>query len=584
MKKMKKLMALMIAMVMTLAMSVPAFAAEATPEQKKLTINNPVAGHTYTAYQILSGVLAEDGQLTNLNWAGGISEDGKIALKRELKLEDDATVAEVAVALAGITSESERMDEVAQVLGDNVAGEGTSLAVGEDGRATATVAQGYYVILDSAGDDAASDTTISKYMVQVVDDVTINTKAEETISQKTVQDKEDAKAKFTEANIGEERTFYLTAKLPADYTAYTAFYMDFQDKMENMDFVGITSVKVKRDVEADKTTGILDPTKGKEIAEISAQDDTNTEKLINGYVLTVDPKAPAAGQVTSTTTTNLSVKIADLKQITELAQAGDCVIVEYTAKLNALAVVDTKNTNKFELVFSNNPNDKTKPTTPNPEEPPVPTGKTPESQADLYTTKIELTKIDGTTKDILAGAGFTLTGETNNVRIEVGTTFEENADGEYWKLKDGSYTTDDPATHEQDLYVDTTTKYAPATTTNVIKSNGEVLNIYAETGADGKITFAGLGEGEYTLAETKVPAGYNKMEDKKFSITFNKDSKSFEVTGNLKSLAPTIENNSGSTLPSTGGIGTTIFYIVGAVLVIGAAILLVTKKRMSKEA
>lgn len=590
MKTMKKMMAVLMALAMTLAMGVTAFAsadgdpaAPAAPEQKTLTINNPVAGHTYTAYQILSGVLAENGQLTNLNWADGISDTGKADLKEELGLEEGATVAQVAVALANITSNSDRMDEVAQILGDNVAGTGTELTA-DGNTVSATVAQGYYVILDSAGDDAAPDTTISKYMVQVVGDVAINTKAEQTTSQKTVQDEEDAKAKFTEANIGEARTFYLTAKLPADYTAYTAFYMDFQDKMENMDFVSITSVKVKRNVEADETSGILDPKTGTDIVTINAQDNTNTEKPLNGYVLTVNPQAPAAGEVTTTATTNLSVKIADLKQITDQAKAGDCVIVEYTAKLNALAVVNTKNTNKFELVFSNDPNDKTKPTTPNPEEPPVPTGTTPENQADLYTTKIELTKIDGTTKDILAGAGFTLTGETNNVRIEVGTTFEENASGEYWKLKDGSYTKDDPETHDQELYVDTETKYAPVTTANVIKSNGEVLNIYAETGADGKITFAGLGEGTYKLEETKVPAGYNKMEDKEFTITFNETDKDFSVTGDLTSLAPTIENNSGSTLPSTGGIGTTIFYIVGAVLVIGAAILLVTKKRMSKEA
>lgn len=583
MKRMKKLMALMIAMVMTLAMSVPAFATGNTPEQKEIKINDPVAGHTYTAYQILSGVKDGD-QLTNLNWGTGITDDGKAALKKKLGLGNGATVAQVADKLAKITSDTTTMDEVAQILGDNVTAIGIPLDAVEGGSVAATVDQGYYVILDSITGDAPAGSTISKYMVQVVGDVAINTKAEQTTSQKTVQDEEDAKAKFTEANIGEARTFYLTAKLPADYTAYTAFYMDFQDKMENMDFVSITSVKVKRNVEADETSGILDPKTGTDIVTINAQDNTNTEKPLNGYVLTVNPQAPAAGEVTTTATTNLSVKIADLKQITDQAKAGDCVIVEYTAKLNALAVVNTKNTNKFELVFSNDPNDKTKPTTPNPEEPPVPTGTTPENQADLYTTKIELTKIDGTTKDILAGAGFTLTGETNNVRIEVGTTFEENASGEYWKLKDGSYTKDDPETHDQELYVDTETKYAPVTTANVIKSNGEVLNIYAETGADGKITFAGLGEGTYKLEETKVPAGYNKMEDKEFTITFNETDKDFSVTGDLTSLAPTIENNSGSTLPSTGGIGTTIFYIVGAVLVIGAAILLVTKKRMSKEA
>lgn len=83
--------------------------------------------------------------------------------------------------------------------------------------------------------------------------------------------------------------------------------------------------------------------------------------------------------------------------------------------------------------------------------------------------------------------------------------------------------------------------------------------------------------------ESKVPEGYNQMDDIDFTISFNRTDKKFSVSESLGSLVATIDNYSGSTLPSTGGIGTTIFYIVGAVLVIGAGIILVTKKRMSKE-
>lgn len=585
MKRMKKLLAVLIVMAMTLMMGVTAFAAEGAPtapQQKTVTINNPVEGHTYTAYQILSGVVASGNELTRLDWGTGITDNGKAALKKKLGLEDGATVAEVAVALAKIGSDSEAMDAVAQILGDNKQGSGAVLKVGADGKASVDVAQGYYVIIDTLSNSSVStNTSLSKYMVQVVGDVNINTKAEETTSQKTVKDGEDAKAKFTEANIGEERTFYLTATLPADYAAYDAFYMNFRDRMNHMDFVGLTSVTVKRGVSSNTVSGnvVLDPATGTVIKTIKPQNGTTS---INGYELTA-PSGVSENEVTNVSSNELSVKLLDLKQIVPEAQAGDCVIVEYKAKLNASAVINGANVNKFDLVFSNDPNSTVRPTEPG-TEPDIPTGVTPEDEADLYTTEIELLKQDGTTKDILTGAEFTLTGDTSNVVIKTATVFvSDNQNGTYWKLKNDTYTTTEPTEDTKDHYADTVTKYTPMVETKV-ETNATETNIKAYVGKDGKVTFSGLGVGTYKLEETKVPDGYNKMKDITFSITFNKDSKEFSTSGGLGSLVATIDNFSGSTLPSTGGIGTTIFYIIGGILVIGAAILLVTKKRMSKEA
>lgn len=585
MKRMKKLLAVLIVMAMTLMMGVTAFAAEGAPtapQQKTVTINNPVKGHTYTAYQILSGVVASGNELTRLDWGTGITEDGKTALKTKLKLENGATVAQVAVALAGIGSNSEAMDAVAQILGDNKTGTGAVLTVGTDGKASVEVAQGYYVIIDTLTNPSVStNTSLSKYMVQVVGDVDINTKAKETTSQKTVKDGEDAKAKFTEANIGEERTFYLTATLPADYAAYDAFYMNFRDRMNHMDFVGLTSVTVKRGVSSNTVSGnvVLDPATGTVIKTINPQNGTTS---INGYELTA-PSGVSENEVTNVSSNELSVKLLDLKQIVPEAQAGDCVIVEYKAKLNASAVINGANVNKFDLVFSNDPNSTVRPTEPG-TEPDIPTGVTPEDEADLYTTEIELLKQDGTTKDILTGAEFTLTGDTSNVVIKTATVFvSDDQNGTYWKLKNDTYTTTEPTEATKDHYADTVTKYTPKVETKV-ETNATETNIKAYVGKDGKVTFSGLGVGTYELEETKVPAGYNKMENITFSITFNKESKEFSTSGGLGSLVATIDNFSGSTLPSTGGIGTTIFYIIGGILVIGAAILLVTKKRMSKEA
>ena len=525
--------------------------------------------------------MASGNELTRLDWGTGITDNGKATLKKKLGLEKGATVAQVAVKLAGISSNSTDMDEVAQILGDNVTTIGTPLTAGEGGSVAATVAQGYYVILDSITGDAPEGSTISKYMVQVVGDVAINTKAQQTTSQKTVSDANSATAKFTEANIGKEKTFYLLATLPEDYTAYTAFYMNFRDTMHHMDFVSLTGVTVKHNVKSTEGADgkkVYDPSTGEVVATINAQEG---DDAINGYKLTA-PTAPDENEVTDTVSNNLSVEIKDLKQIVTDAQAGDCVIVEYKAKLNSTALVNAANVNEFDLVFSNDPNSTVKPGGPN-DNPDIPTGVTPKDQADLYTTEIELLKVDGTTGDILTGAEFTLTGDTNNVVIKTATVFTVSENGEYWKLKNGTYTKDDPATHDADRYESIETKYAPTVTTEVVGTPTKT-DIKAEVGADGKVTFTGLGEGTYTLTESKVPAGYNEMDDKTFKITFDVSSKTFSVSEGLDSLVATIENFSGSTLPSTGGIGTTIFYIIGGILVIGAAILLVTKKRMSKEA
>ena len=119
------------------------------------------------------------------------------------------------------------------------------------------------------------------------------------------------------------------------------------------------------------------------------------------------------------------------------------------------------------------------------------------------------------------------------------------------------------------------------------------VDIKAFVDENGYLTFEGLGEGTYTITETTVPAGYNKASDMEVIIEWNPDAvdpnKMWTATVGGNSLTfndaegvfdLTIKNQSGSELPSTGGIGTTIFYIVGGALVLFAVVLLVTKKRM----
>ena len=240
------------------------------------------------------------------------------------------------------------------------------------------------------------------------------------------------------------------------------------------------------------------------------------------------------------------VRFANLKEITSV-HAGSVISVEYTSTLNNQAVIgSTGNKNTSHVTYTNNPND----------EQTGEGGKTPDDVVIVFTYKTIVNKVtknpnydptvEGSEEYIpLKGAGFTL--------------YKKNASGTYEAV--GS------------------------------ELKGEDMTTF---------TWSGLDDGDYKLVETTTPSGYNTIPDIEFTISAGhvdgdspylntlsgnvpSGTATFTAVVNDGSLSTDVVNNSGTQLPSTGGIGTTIFYVLGSVLVIGAAVLLVTKKRMSTK-
>lgn len=216
-------------------------------------------------------------------------------------------------------------------------------------------------------------------------------------------------------------------------------------------------------------------------------------------------------------------KIEFLNVIDWIYDVGEEIVITYTAELNENAEIGMEpNTNNVKLEYSTDPKQDEGGT---PEE-------TPEEETKTYTTGLEIYNKDSD-GNVLTGAGFGIkrAGEDDYL---YNATVDENG---HWK-------------------------------------------------------YDGLGAGDYVLVETTVPDGYNKMDDVEFTITFDKNA----AEGEKFSIDPedfatklndyftaTIVNESGATLPGTGGIGTTIFYTLGTILVLGAGILLIAKRRMASQ-
>jgi len=558
---MKKIISIMLALFMAAALTIPVAAAP-NDANHTITITNTDSSikHIYEAYRVFEGNLdTNDEVLTDIKWSDGVDgsallEDLKTNISDFASCQSANDVANVLVDYLD-NNNSSSIDNFAYVVGNHLA---TVAGTSTEDASPYTIdvtGDGYYFIKDKNDSVTAEGESYSKYMLNVVHDVTIEAKDEHLTPEKKIVDGANEVSSNVSA-IGDTITFKVSIDVPKmdGYKAYTFTMNDTLSKGLEFD----------------------------EIKSVVVANNTLTENDANGY--TVEAVKNADG------TTTLTVDFKNFIRFKRYSNTDNKVVITYTATLDNDAVIGVEgNPNTVDFTYSNKPSSTG-------EGDGGDTGITPESETVTYTTGLNLLKVDGSDNaKVLEGAKFTIEGNGLNTVITTGTKFEkapytadanETVDADtYYLLDDGTYTTTEPDSYTGDTYV--LVHFTKYTT----KSAGVVYD--GTTGPDGKTSFMGLTAGTYTLTEVESPDGYNLLTQPiEFEITWNATD-GFAVAADDQSgvtydaasgtFKITVENNKGSVLPHTGGIGTTIFMFIGAFLVLGAAVILVsvivTRKR-----
>ena len=480
MKQVKKLASVLLALIMALALTATAFAAQEGPlTGGSITINDAVPGQTYNAYQIL--YLESYNASTNAYsykattaWSTFINSDAIKGTYVEVDAQGYVTWKDGADAAAFAKAAQKYAKDNSITNQGSVTATSTTVSfTGLD--------LGYYLVDTTLGTLCSLDTTNPDVVMEEKNEVPTNVKTVEEDSTGNYGEKNDA-------DIGQTVNFKSTITAQAGAENYV-----FHDTMSaGLTYTGVTGVTLNNATVAESNYTVV------------------TEGLTDGCTF----------------------EVRFTQAFCDTLKANDQIVISYTATLNENAVIageGNPNTSKVSYGDSSN------------------TKYTPDSQTKTYTWKIDVFKYtkDGETEKALADAKFTLS---------------KNADGSnpIALVSEGNNVYRVAKTGETDTVTEITTD------------------------ATGKFTVKGLDADTYYLTETAAPAGYNKLAD---PVTIVIDENGV-VNGTTEAPQGVDEvkvlNQTGAQLPSTGGIGTTLFYVVGGVLVVGAAVLLVTKKRMER--
>ena len=535
MKRMKKIMVTLLAAMMTMAMTITAFAevgaaTAATGNTLTVSVKSGMGVPTQTLkdqtiylYKLFdvteSGATGSKNYAYTVNTATGY-KDVLVAALNDSTITASSTDEAIATAVKNIGN-----DDSIEV--QNFANAFTTKALTKSPKLEATANSvklgdvtsyeftgldaGYYLVYVTGGK------SIQSSLLTVDDDNT-------TVSLKTEAPSIEKTADKTTVNIGDVVTYTVTGSIP-DTTGYAQYQYIIHDELsKGLDFVN------------DATGAALGETAT-----------TVNVKVAFGAGVTAAGIAPTTATISGEGNRTMSLDLSEWVRANQENNKGKEFTVTYYAKVNKNAVVTEKN--KAQLEYGNKPGETTT-TTPS------------EVKTPTYPLDILKVKKGSDPEVILPDAHFTLYASTTEGAINESKPIKvtEDADGKY------SYAADQAST-EPSVITDM------VTVANKIDGQGYNLHIN------------GLAEGIYYLKETKAPEGYNKLTDA-IKVTIKKstteDENDWTLTVDKASVVGKIvkvENSTGSLLPSTGGRGTIVFAVIAALLVFGVAVSYIRDKR-----
>lgn len=529
---MNKVLKGLVAVAATAAMAVAGFAGASTAMAAEgthtVTISPAKSGHTYEAYQIFTGNLGADGSLGNVVWGSGIDQSKLTAdsTSNLIKSKDAASVSKDLAAEGNNSTEAKAYATAfSGVLSTIHTDSGEFSSAGNGSYTISGLEDGYYLIQDKAGTLDNKNDAYTSFILKIIgEDVEVAPKSSQPTVDKKIQDEtDDAEAGATEGwgntadhDINESFRFKLDADIPAE--ANLADYKTYEVKFNDTMSKGVTFESIES-VKVNGNNGTENKTWTLGESDYAKSNITTATDGTQSWSLTID---------------DVIAKCEGIK----IAQ-GFTVEVIYKAHLNEKATVNgandttTDNKNSVNLEYSNNPNAEG-------------LGKTEDKTVYVFTFAISNKKvIDNEDGNPLADAGFRLY-------------------------------TDEACTQEYMLVKDTTlAAYRPA------KDDEKAVEMKSAT--DGTFPIKGLDAGTYYLKETTTPKGYTTAAVKAITIKAThsiSDGQPNVVLSSDSTLDNKIVDKKGSTLPSTGGMGTVLLYVAGiAVFVLAGATLVMALRR-----
>ena len=524
-KAIKKLLAALLAVAMVCAMAIPAFAYD-TEEVR--------AHHSFEAFQIFKGDVSDDNtKISNVKWGKNITNSTdfleKLTADSTIGGEfNNPTTPQDVLAVISKWHDSDNNSIafarfVCHYLYSGAVDPGTSIPSSGDVVEIPINEAGYYLIVDTTdfrpGDSYHAYNSFLLNVTKAPFNLLIKPKFVKPTVEKKVYDNQDG-------------------------TSNTEGFDSSADHAINEKFK--FQLIAKLPASPDRAYDYYDEYMVTFCDTLSAGitfDRWDTVVINNGGA---DIPIPAENYYSDASNQDLTLSIEDVKTCAPGLNLnnGATITVTYTAHLNEKAYVNTaggasntENKNSVYLIYSNNPRSSAF------------FDRTPESEVRVYTYQLNNTKYhdDDTQGNELGGAGFKLYSDAD-CKNEVKLYQKDNF---YFPIKDA---TDKDAV--------------------------EMMI----SGQDGQFNVKGLDAGTYYLKETNPPTDYNACADKKIVISATHTEYNVTLSGESNLNNKIINKKAGGiTLPSTGGIGTTIFYVVGGGLMVAAIVLLVTKKRMENK-